>query len=418
MGTYPLLERLLLALAIGLLIGVERGWREREVREGSRAAGVRTYALIGLLGGVCALLAPLAGSAFFGAALIAFAFSLAVFEWREAQASDSASATGMIAGLVAFVLGAYAARGDMVVAGASGIAATVVLAERKALHAFVENLKWTELRAGLLLLVMSFVLLPILPNQPVDPWGALIPRQLWLMIVIIAGLSFVGYICVRVAGDRAGLIYAAAAGGLVSSTTVTWTYARLSRAQPDSSMALAAGVTTSWAVSLLRMSGIGIALAPGLFGPLAAILAVPVMILVGAALLFYRRSADVSERSPLVLANPFELGEVLKFGLLLAAVTLIAKLTTTSTNHLGLIPLAAVSGFVDVDPVTLSTARIAGQTIPLAFAASVIIIAGGANQLCKTALAIALGSRAFALYIAGISVVTAASAAALWSVFG
>jgi len=266
--------------------------------------------------------------------------------------------------------------------------------------------------------VMSFVLLPILPNQPVDPWGALIPRQLWLMIVIIAGLSFVGYICVRVAGDRAGLIYAAAAGGLVSSTTVTWTYARLSRAQPDSSMALAAGVTTSWAVSLLRMSGIGIALAPGLFGPLAAILAVPVMILVGAALLFYRRSADVSERSPLVLANPFELGEVLKFGLLLAAVTLIAKLTTTSTNHLGLIPLAAVSGFVDVDPVTLSTARIAGQTIPLVFAASVIIIAGGANQLCKTALAIALGSRAFALYIAGISVVTAASAAALWSVFG
>ena len=414
MDIYALLERLLLALAIGFMIGVERGWQEREVRDGSRAAGVRTYALIGLLGGVCALLIPFAGSLFLGAAFIAFAASLAMFEWREANVFDSASATGMIAGLITFAIGAYVVVGNMVVAAASGIAATFILAERKALHAFVENLKWTELRAGLLLLVMSFVLLPLLPDHPVDPWQALNPRQLWLMIVLIAALSFVGYICVRVAGERAGLIFAAAAGGFVSSTTVTWTYARLARSQPDSSMPLAAAVTTSWAVSLTRMSAIGIALAPGLLWPLASILALPVLLLLGASLLLYRRSAVEHERSPLILTNPFELSEVLKFGLLLAAVTFIAKVTGSGTNQLGLIPLAAVSGLVDVDPITLSTAKIAGQAVTLPFAATVIVIAGAANQFFKTVLAIVLGSRAFAIYMASASVVSAVSAAVLW----
>ncbi|MGZ5988431.1 MAG: MgtC/SapB family protein [Rhizomicrobium sp.] len=416
MDTYALLERLLLALAIGLLIGVERGWREREGKEGSRAAGVRTYALIGLLGGVCALLVSFVGNFFLGSALLAFAGSLALFEWREAHARNSASATGMIAGLVAFVLGAYAALGDMVVAGASGIAATVILAEREALHTFVENLKWSELRAALLLLVMTFVLLPLLPNHPVDPWGALNPRQLWLMMVIIAALSYVGYICIRLAGDRAGLIYAAAAGGLVSSTTVTWTYARLGRAQPNSSLPLAAGVTTSWAVSLMRMCAIATALTPALAWPLAKILGLPVALLIGVTLLMYRRSETLSQKSPLVLTNPFELSEVLKFGLLLAAVTLVAKLAGTGTNQLGLIPLAAVSGLVDVDPITLSTARIAGQTITLPYAAIVIVVAGGANLLCKTVLAVTLGSRPFAVYVAAVSLATAASATALWAV--
>ena len=416
MDIYALLERLLLALAIGLLIGVERGWQERDVRDGGRAAGVRTYALIGLLGGICALLSPLVGNLFLGAALLAFAASLALFEWREAAANNSASATGLIAGLITFVLGAYAVLGNMVVAGASGIAATVILAERATLHAFVANLKWVELRSALLLLVMSFVLLPLAPDRVIDPWGALNPRQLWLMIVIIAALSYVGYICVKLAGDRAGLLYAAAAGGLVSSTTVTWTYARLARQQPQSSMPLVAGVAVAWTVSLLRMSAIAIVLSPGLAWPLLSVLLVPVLFLLGLAALMFRRSAKVSEGTPLQLTDPFKLTEVLKFGALLATVTLAAKLAGTGTQQLGLIPLAAVSGFVDVDPITLSVSRLAGGTVSLAFAATVILVAAAANLLCKTALAIALGARAFALYLAVAAVGVFVGGAALWIV--
>lgn len=416
MDSYALLERLLLALAIGLLIGVERGWQERAVKDGSRAAGVRTYALIGLLGGLSALLSSFAGNLFLGSALLAFAGSLALFEWREAQASNSASATGLIAGLLAFVLGAYAVLGDMVVAGASGIAATVILAERQVLHAFVANLKWTELRSALLLLVMSFVLLPLVPDRPVDPWGALNPRQLWLMVVVIAALSYVGYICVRLAGERAGLIYAAAAGGLVSSTTVTWTYARLSHSQPQSSLPLVAGVTTAWAISLLRMSLIAIFLAPALAWPLLSILMLPILFLLGVAALMFRRSESTSEKSPLDLRDPFELGEVLKFGALLAVVTLAAKLAGTGSSQLGLVPLAAVSGVVDVDPITLSISRMAGQSVALPLAATVILVAGGANLACKAVLAVTLGSRAFATYLSIAALTAAASAVLLWVV--
>jgi uncharacterized membrane protein (DUF4010 family) len=416
MDTYTLLERLLLALAVGLLIGVERGWQEREVRDGGRAAGVRTYALIGLLGGICALVSTFVGNLFLGAALLAFAAGLAMFEWREAEANNSASATGLIAGLVAFVLGAYAVLGNMVVAGASGIAATVILAERATLHAFVANLKWVELRSALLLLVMTFVLLPLLPDRAIDPWGALNPRQLWLMIVIIAGLSYVGYICVKLAGDRAGLLYAAAAGGLVSSTTVTWTYARLAREHAQSSMPLVAGVAVAWTVSLLRMSAIAIVLAPGLAWPLLSVLLLPALFLLGLAALMFRRSAEVSEKSPLQLTDPFEVTEVLKFGALLTAVTLAAKLAGTGTQQLGLIPLAAVSGFVDVDPITLSVSRLAGGTVSFTYAATVILIAGAANLLCKTALAVALGSREFALYLTSAAIGVGVSAAALWMV--
>ena len=416
MDSYALLERLLLALAIGLLIGVERGWQERAVKDGSRAAGVRTYALIGLLGGLSALLSSFAGNLFLGSALLAFAGSLALFEWREAQASNSASATGLIAGLLAFVLGAYAVLGDMVVAGASGIAATVILAERQVLHAFVANLKWTELRSALLLLVMSFVLLPLVPDRPVDPWGALNPRQLWLMVVVIAALSYVGYICVRLAGERAGLIYAAAAGGLVSSTTVTWTYARLSHSQPQSSLPLVAGVTTAWAISLLRMSLIAIFLAPALAWPLLSILMLPILFLLGVAALMFRRSESTSEKSPLDLRDPFELGEVLKFGALLAVVTLAAKLAGTGSSQLGLVPLAAVSGVVDVDPITLSISRMAGQSVALPLAATVILVAGGANLACKAVLAATLGSREFATYLSIAALTAAASAVLLWVV--
>jgi uncharacterized membrane protein (DUF4010 family) len=416
MDTYALLERLLLALAIGLLIGVERGWQERDVKDGGRAAGVRTYALIGLLGGISALLSTFVGNFFLGAALLAFAASLAIFEWREAEASNNASATGLIAGLLAFVLGAYAVLGNMVVAGASGIAATIILAERQTLHAFVANLKWVELRSALLLLVMSFVFLPLLPDRAIDPWGALNPHQLWLMIVIIAALSYVGYICVKLAGDRAGLIYAAAAGAMVSSTTVTWTYARLARQHPQSSMPLVAGVATAWSVSLTRMSAIAITLAPGLAWPLLSVLLLPVLFLLGLAALMFRRAATVSEKSPLRLTDPFEVTEVLKFGLLLAGVTLAAKLLGSGSQQLGLIPLAAVSGFVDVDPITLSISRQAGQSLALSYAAAVILIAGAANLVCKTALAVALGSREFALYLAAAALTVGVSGAALWTV--
>jgi len=415
MDTLSLLQRLFLALSIGLLIGIERGWQEREGKDGSRAAGVRTYALIGLLGGVCALLDNFAGGYLLGIGLLAFTASLAVFEWREANLSNSASATGLIAGLVTFVLGAYAMLGNMAVAGAGAIATTIILAERQALHAFVARLTWKELRSALLLLAMTFVLLPLLPDSPVDPWQALNPHQLWLMMVLIAALSYVGYISIRIAGDRAGLIYAAGAGGLVSSTAVTLAFSRIARLHPQSSLPLAAGVTTSWAVSLLRMSAIAITLAPTMLWSIGLVLGTPAIVLGAVTAVLYWRAEKLKEKSPLVLNDPFELSEVLKFGVLLAVVTLVSKLSSSGTANHGLVPLAAISGLVDVDPITLSASRMAGATITVPFAATIIMVAAGANLLCKSAVALVLGSRTLAVYVIAAALAAATAALAAWT---
>ena len=164
------------------------------------------------------------------------------------------------------------------------------------------------------------------------------------------------------------------------------------------------------------MSLIAIFLSPGLAWPLLSVLLPPVLFFLGLAALMFRRAAATSEKSPLELTDPFELSEVLKFGVLLAAVTLVAKLAGSGTAQLGLVPLAAASGLVDVDPITLSVSRMAGQTVSLAFAATVILVAGGANLVCKTVLAAALGSREFALYLSAAALTAGGSAAVLWAV--
>jgi uncharacterized membrane protein (DUF4010 family) len=197
---------------------------------------------------------------------------------------------------------------------------------------------------------------------------------------------------------------------MVSSTTVTWAYARLAHSNPTNSVPLAAGVTTAWAISLMRMSTIAVVLSPGLARPLLSILALPILILIRVTLLIYSRSKAVVEASPLALSDPFELTEVLKFGALLAGVTLIAKLAGSGTSQIGLLPLAAVSGLVDVDPITLSVSRVAGQTVTYPYASAVIVVAGGANLLCKTVLAATLGPRSFALLLISLSIVAAACA--------
>jgi len=408
MTTAIIFERLGLALAIGLLIGIERGWQEREGKPGSRAAGIRTFALIGLLGGIWGLLAPLAGSAVLGLAFLGFAGALTLFEWQEMRSAGSYSATGTVAGLLAFALGAYAVLGNTFAAASAAVAATFILAERRVLHEFLEQLKWTELRAGLLLLVMTVVLLPVLPNRTIDPWGALNPFQIWLMTVLIAAMSFGGYIAVKAAGARNGLLYAGAAGGIVSSTTVTWTFAQLARLQRDMQAPFVAGITASWTVSVVRVLVILAVISPSLamylFAPLTAAIAA-----FGAVCAFcYRRAADSNTAFELSLRDPFEIMTVLGFGGLLAGVMLASRLLASAFGKPGVLGLASLSGLADVDPVTLAMGQAVGHGFALDSAALAVLIALAANTVAKCALAAWFGGRRLATALSLIAVVSAA----------
>lgn len=391
--TLDLFQRLGLALAIGLLVGIERGWREREGAAGSRVAGIRTFALIGLLGGIWGALYPYTGSIAMGLAALSFAIGFTVFQWRESVVENNLSVTTLIAGLVVFSLGAYAVLGNMAVAGAAGVATFALLAERETLHEFLRKVTWPELRAALLLLAMTFVLLPILPDRNVDPWGALNPYTLWLMTILIAAISYAGYAATRIAGARKGLFYAGAVGGLISSTTVTLTYSQLARKKPEIARQTAPGIIASWIVSLVRMMALASIIAPVLFVPLVLPISAAVAVLVAIAFLFNARAEEEAQtQAPqLALTNPFELGEVLRFGLLLAAVMLVAKLLLVAFGQSGLLPLAAVTGLADVDPITLSTARMLGTSLTPEGAALAILVAGGSNVVAKAGVAATVG---------------------------
>lgn len=416
MSTFELYQRVGLALAIGLLIGIERGWREREGRAGSRAAGIRTHALIGLLGGVWGLIAQFTNANVLGFAALGFAGTFAFFEWRENKIAKSSSATGLVAGLLAFALGAYAVLGDMVVAGSVAVAATVILAERDALHGFLEKLKWAELRAALLLLMMTFVLLPLLPDRTIDPWQALNPFQIWTMVVVTAAVSYGGYIAVRLLGGRNGLLFAGAAGGLTTSTTVTFTFARISRQHPNALWELMSGTAAAWAVSLVRMTAIALVFAPSLAQFLVAPIAAAVAVVASAAAFFYWRSASDAVQSELTLEDPFDLVAILRFSLVLIVVMVGAKLLSGGFGQAGLLSIAAASGFVDVDPITLSVARMTGTAISGAAAAIAILAAAGTNILSKCALAAFFGTPRFALSTLAVAALAALASMAI--VFG
>lgn len=412
MSELEVLGRLGVSLAIGLLIGLERGWRRRSAGEGRRAAGLRTVGLTGLLGGVVALTTAGAADALLAGAFLSVALVLGAFQLLEARRTRDASATSVIAGLLAFALGAYAARGSLLVAAGGAVAATALLAFKRPLHAWVRALSWAELRALLVLLVMTALILPVLPDRTFDPWQALNPRRIWLLAVLIAGVSFLGYAAVRIAGARRGLLLSALAGGLASSTATTLSFARLVRSNPALCTWLAGGSLISSGLMALRV----LVLAAAVNRPLAFALAWPMgafALVLGAAgaLLMTRRPAGAGPQTITTLTNPLELGAALKFAALIALIMLLGKVLARAFGAIGVYALAALSGVADVDALTLSVSELAGRDLVLAAAVLAVSLAVASNTLSKAAIAAIVGGRKHGLLMGGASLAAVAAAA-------
>ncbi len=416
MDTVDLFQRLGLALAIGLLIGVERGWEERKGAAGSRTAGIRTYSLIGLLGGVWGVMTPIVGPVALGLAAFGFSGAFAFFQWREQVAKNDFSVTSVVVALLTFALGVYAVMGDMAAAAAAAVVITALLSSRRVLHNFLRRLTWPELRSAIVLLAMTVVLLPLLPDRTIDPWDALNPHLLWLMIVLIGVTSFIGYVGVRVAGDRLGLLYAAAVGALVSSTAVTLNYSRLAaKAKAGVTGPITTGIAAAWTVSLLRMTVLATVIAPSVVQTLAVPVCAAAIVLILASMFFYEKEGARGSGSQLVLDNPFEPLVMLRYGALLVTIVFISKLLTQSYGEAGLIPLAAFSGLADVDPITLATAKMVGVEITSAQAALAILAAAASNLAIRMGLAFWLGGLRFGMPLAVAGVLAFAAGAGAYA---
>lgn len=416
MDLVDVFQRLGLAIAIGAAVGVERHWRERAEPEGARTAGIRTFTLIGMTGGLAGLLelgirvSPLPG-------LIVAAFLVAVttvvlrFELIQARAENSVSATTVIAAITTFALGALAVLGDMVIASAGGAAIVTVLASREFLHGAIRRLTWVELRSAVVLLAMSFVLLPLIPATPYGPFGGVSPRSLLVLVILLASVSFVGYVAVRLLGSGQGYLVAGAVGGLVSSTATTVTLARQSVSGMPA-QAAAGGAAAAGAVSLVRTGFLVAALAPALVSAVLPPLLISGAVMMVSAVLFIRRDASRIAAEP--PANPFELLQVVKMALLITVVAFVARASSQIFGDGGLYVVSALSALADVDAATVTVAGMAVQ-LTTTVATYAIGIAVVANLLAKLAYAAVTGSRAFVLMLT--TATTLAAAAGLIAAF-
>jgi uncharacterized membrane protein (DUF4010 family) len=386
--------RLAAALAIGFLIGFERGWRKRDEPEGTRAAGLRTFTLIGLLGGVAGWLAREHGPLILAAGFVAVGAVAVAIYVTSVRADRRIGATTEVATLVAYALGALAGHGEVVLAIAAAVVVVALLDSKATLHGFVQRIRRDELRAAIKLLLVSAVLLPILPDQGYGPGGVLNPYRLWWIVVLIAGISLAGHFAARFAGPTSGPVLTGLVGGLVSSTATTVGAARLAAKSPDSAAAQAACVAAAKIVMCLRVIVVAGVLAP----PLLALLAPPLLAAAAAALggayLFARAGARAAESVREPPPPPDDLGAALLFAAALAAVIIASYYARQWLGDAGLYATAALAGLVDVDAITVSAASLTDTAAPVAVGA--ILIAAGVNTLVKLAIAAALGPRAFA----------------------
>ena len=356
------------------MVGIERGWRSRDAKEDGRAAGLRTFGLTGLMGGICGVLTGPLGAQIVGIAFLTFTAAFGAFSWLEAKTKGMASVTTQIAGMLTFLLGALAVLGDITVAIAAAISMTVLLALRTQLHTWLAAITWEEIRAPLILVVMSFLLLPLLPNRAIDPWGAVNLREVWLLAIMMALISFTGHVAVRLFGDRLGIIVTAAAGGVASSTVTTLTFARLGRDQPG-------------AVNLL---------VAGLFA-------------------FGVRGKPADHPTPrLTIAKPLVVGPSVKLSVLIVVVMLAATLVQRIWGDAGVLAVAALSGIAGVDAITLSMAR---METPVQLATQAILVAVAVNTASKATMAAWIGGLGVGLrvWLASAAALAAAGAAYAWS---
>lgn len=409
------------SLALGLLIGLERGWRERELSDGGRVAGLRTFALTGLLGGLLATLFddfgpwPLLGG------LIGVSLLLAVSYRAASKTSGNLSITSAVAMLLTLVLGAIAAHGAIALALAAAVVVAVLLDLKPTLHRWLHLIEHRELTAALQLLVLSVVILPNLPDQGYGPYLALNPYRLWWAVVLIAGLSLAGHIAMRATGPQRGVFWTGVLGGLASSTAATLALARHARKQPALAVAAAAGILAACAVMFVRMAVLAVSIQPALALHLGAPLVLTGVLMFGLAIWQWRRrGASTVSGADMETVAPFDLGTALGFGAFLAVMAVLIPAVQQWLGTPGVYALAALSGVADVDATVISVTRLHGDTgLSATTTVTALALTALTNMVTKAAIARTTGGAALGwLVLRGYAITIAVCGAALgWSVW-
>jgi uncharacterized membrane protein (DUF4010 family) len=388
-----LLLRFGIALLIGVLIGLEREYAR--LREEVRTfAGVRTFPLIALLGCSAALITEQTGGWAFGILLLLLGVLVAIAYAVDAV-QGSIGLTSEIAAAVVFVCGALAYWNYLELAAALAVVTFGFLTLKPQLHRLAQRISSEDLYATLKFAIISLIVLPVLPDQTYGPppFDAFNPYKTWLMVVFISGISFLGYLLIKVVGSRRGIGLTGILGGLVSSTAVTLSFSERSQDHPDLARPFALAITLAWTMMfgrvIVEVAVLNRALLEALWLPMAAGMAAGLVFCA-----YYYLTQRTAGESDVTLANPFELGPAIKFGILYAVILVVAKAAQFYFQDAGLYAAAAVAGLADVDAITLSMAELAGTGggIGISTATRAVVLAAISNTIVKGGIALSIGS--------------------------
>ena len=393
--------QLAVALLLGALTGLQRGWAARGQKPGERVAGIRTYALVGLLGGIAALLSLKVTPWVLPATLLAVCIAAVMaYRVRMLQMRDY-SITGIVGLLLTFSFGAVAVAVDIAIAASAAVITTIILDNKREIHSALNRLQEHELDAALKLLLISVVMLPLLPNESMGPGGMLNPYEIWWMVVLIASISFVGYFAMRVGGTEKGILFTSLFAGLASSTALTLHFSRLARHTTVLSPLLASGILLACGTMYLRILLYCAMISPKLLGSLVTPLLAMMLVLYLPALLIWRSHRNGTKvEQPTLHSNPLELKSALMLGAMLTVILLMASVLQQWLGNAGIYVLATVSGITDVDAITLSLTRMSQTGLDSRTVIIGIIIASSVNNIMKAGMAVSIGGKAMLLRIA------------------
>jgi uncharacterized membrane protein (DUF4010 family) len=365
------------SLGIGLLIGLERE------RNPTAKAGVRTFALVALCGTLATLVAERLGAAWTVPLGLAAVAAMLIAAYARDEPHEEPGTTTVIAAMVCYLLGVLAGLGEAPLAGALAIGVTALLYFKPEIEGVSTALKRHEQVSILQFLVVTFIVLPILPDKTYGPYEVLNPRNIWLMVVLISGIGLAGYVALRLVGERRGVLLTGILSGLVSSTAATLLYARRSRESEAMQRVALTVVPLANLVPIARIGVLAAVVAPGILPTLGPVLAAALVAGLGVAAALIprdgRSDAPVAESR-----NPAELGAALRFAAFYALVLLAAAWLSDVAGSRGLYAAALSSGLADIDPINLSALNLFGQgRLPAQNAVAAIGLAYASNVAFK-----------------------------------
>jgi uncharacterized membrane protein (DUF4010 family) len=402
------------ALGLGVLIGLER---ERTQPE-TRFAGVRTFGLISLAGAMAAYVDGALGRPALALTLFGAVAALVVVSAVVTARQGDIGITTEVSALIAFLFGYLCVYGNVTLAASLAVASGGILALKEWLHGLARRIETADVEATLKFAIVTIIILPLVPNETYGPppLDVINPYEIWWMVVLISGLNFASYLLVKVVGAEHGIGVTGLLGGLVSSTAVSLGFAQRSRTRPEQAPALAVGILLAWTVMFFRVVLLVGVIAPALIRGLALAMGALGALSLALVLLLRRRQTEKERATVSAGANPFELGQAIRFGVLFGVVTFAAKAAEVYLGEGGLYLAGALAGLTDVDAIALSMAQLAAADAERAdVAARTVLIAVLSNTLVKGALAGVLGGSSLRVVMLPVTaLLLAAGAVAAW----